>query len=147
MTVNRRIIPTFKKVVLTASAVFALMQCSEEEIIPAAEVPAVEEVSLTEATGETTISSLTITGIFTNLSGAKNCNCDYTVPADKEIIDGEELGIKPGNIICLAAKTKYANLEFINMEGTEENPIEIVNLGLTTTPLAEESLTANYENL
>ncbi|MBT1705697.1 hypothetical protein [Chryseosolibacter indicus] len=144
MTVKQRMIPTLKKVVLTASAVFALMQCSEEEILPEVKAPAAEQTSLTEANAETTISSLTITGLFTNLSAAKNCNCDYTVPADKEVIDGQELGIKPGNTICLSAKTKYGNLEFINMEGTEEKPIEIVNLGLTS-PLREESLTANYD--
>ncbi len=144
MIVNHKITPVLKKVMLTATAVFALMQCSEEEIVPAVTAPEVEVANI-EANAETLISSLTITGLYTNLSSAKNCNCNYTVPADQQIVDGAELGIKPGNTICLAAKTRYENLEFINMEGTEELPILIVNLG-ERTELADQSLTANSQD-
>ncbi|MBL7856253.1 MAG: right-handed parallel beta-helix repeat-containing protein [Cyclobacteriaceae bacterium] len=63
-------------------------------------------------------------------SQSNSCSaCTYVVPLRQHITDGKILGIKPGDIICLQASLKYGPLKFINIHGTEENPIIITNCG------------------
>jgi Right handed beta helix region len=59
--------------------------------------------------------------------------CTYVIPANKVIIDGDELNFEPGDVICLNSATSYLNLNFKNIVGTEENPIVIVNCGGVAT--------------
>jgi hypothetical protein len=56
------------------------------------------------------------------------CKCDYVVPV-KHVHDGEKLGLKPGDVICIQSGVKYGPLKFINLRGTAEKPITIVNCG------------------
>lgn len=89
-----------------------------------------EDVETTAASiSVSNIESLTITGSNTRLAeGTVDCSvCTFIVDSNTEIIDGLELGLKPGNIICLKSALKYGNLDFINLEGTEENPITIAH--------------------
>jgi hypothetical protein len=113
-----------KNILLAASALFIFSQCTEEEIVPndAQAAPATETVALnTEATG-----SMTISGIFTSYEDIKDCKtCTFVVPADLAVVDGKELGLKPGSVICLDKAIKYGDVDFINLEGTEANPIRI----------------------
>ncbi len=51
--------------------------------------------------------------------------CTYVVNSWKT--DGEELNIKPGDIICLDGNIEYNNLLFTNIKGTSEKPIIIKN--------------------
>ena len=51
--------------------------------------------------------------------------CTYVVADDIATIDGKELGLAPGSVICLDAAKKYGNLTFVNVDGTEEAPITI----------------------
>jgi hypothetical protein len=70
--------------------------------------------------------SLTIDGVNTVLSSTTDCkSCDYFVPEDATVVDGKELGIKPGQAICFKAGALYGNLRLINLEGEENNPIVI----------------------
>ena len=119
---------SMKKIFLAAaSALFVFTQCTEEEIVPnqAPAAPA-EQVSLpAEATG-----SMTISGIFTTYEEIKDCKtCTFVVPADLTVVDGKELGLKAGATICLDKAIKYGDVDFVNLEGTETNPIRI---GTTT---------------
>jgi hypothetical protein len=115
---------SMKNILLAASALFIFSQCTEEEIVPndAQAAPATETVALnTEATG-----SMTISGIFTSYEDIKDCKtCTFVVPADLAVVDGKELGLKPGSVICLDKAIKYGDVDFINLEGTEANPIRI----------------------
>ena len=114
---------SMKNILVAAFAVFSLTQCTEEEIVPArAEVSAVEAVNLPmQATG-----SMTITGVFTTYEDVEDCKtCTYVVPADVAIVDGKELNLKAGSVICLDKAIQYGNVDFVNLEGTEENPIRI----------------------
>lgn len=114
---------SMKNILVAAFAVFSLAQCTEEEIVPArAEVSAVEALQLPmQATG-----SMTITGVFTSYEDVEDCKtCTYVVPADVAIVDGKELNLKAGSVICLDKAIQYGNVDFVNLEGTEENPIRI----------------------
>jgi hypothetical protein len=60
----------------------------------------------------------------------KDCKtCTYIVSENEEVIDGQALGFKPGNIICLNKGIEYGNLEFVNFEGSVESPIIIATIG------------------
>ena len=112
-----------KTLLIAAFTVFTLSQCTEEEIVPQ-QAPAPAEATVVlpvEATG-----SMTISGVFTTYEDIKDCKtCTYTVPADLAIVDGKELNLKPGSVICLDKAIRYGDVDFVNLEGTEENPIRI----------------------
>ncbi|WP_133259617.1 right-handed parallel beta-helix repeat-containing protein [Pseudochryseolinea flava] len=59
------------------------------------------------------------------------CGCTYVVPANIHRIDGNVLGIKPGDVICLSSSINYLNLLFVNLTGTPSKPIIIKNCGGT----------------
>lgn len=112
-----------KNILVAAIAVFSLTQCTEEEIVPAqSEVSAAKTVDLPiQATG-----SMTISGVFTSYEDVEDCKtCTYVVPADRAIVDGKELNLKPGSVICLDQAVRYGDVDFVNLEGTEESPIII----------------------
>lgn len=114
---------SMKKILVAAFAVFTLAQCTEEEIVPAqAEVGAVEVAALpAQATG-----SMTISGVFTTYEDVADCKtCTYVVPADVAVVDGKELNLEEGAVICLDKAIKYGDIDFVNLEGSEENPIRI----------------------
>ena len=114
---------SMKNLLLAVFALFIFSQCTEEEIAPdQAEATQTEAVSLPiEATG-----SMTISGVFTSYEDIKDCTtCTFVVPADLAVVDGKELGLKPGAVICLDKAIRYSDVDFVNLEGTEENPIRI----------------------
>ncbi len=56
--------------------------------------------------------------------------CDFFVSISNESFgfDGEELGVKPGDIICLDGAIEYVRpILFKNIKGTEDNPVIITN--------------------
>jgi hypothetical protein len=112
-----------RKFVFAAFTVFALAQCTEEDIMPQqTAAPSEEEIEVTpEPTG-----SMTISGVFTSYEDIADCKtCTYVVPADLAIVDGKELGLKPGSVICLNKAIQYGDVDFVNLEGTEQSPIKI----------------------
>jgi hypothetical protein len=124
----KKVIPAIKKVMFTAAAVAVLMQCSEEETI----APAVTNDTVIEAASSnaTSVGSLTVTGSNTAFATVKDCKtCTYIVDESEQVIDGNVLGFKAGNIICLNKGVKYGNLEFVNIDGTVENPVIIATVG------------------
>jgi hypothetical protein len=126
-TTMRNNLMSMKNILFAAVTVFTFSQCTEEEIVPQqTETPAVEAVEVApEATG-----SMTISGIFTSYEEIADCKtCTYVVPADVAIVDGKELDLKPGSVICLDKAKQYGDIDFVNLEGSEESPIRI---GTTT---------------
>jgi hypothetical protein len=111
-----------KNMFFAFAAICFFASCQDEEIIGTSESAQTAAVS----TDESNVASLTISGENTELAEVVECtSCTYVVDANAETIDGEVLGLKPGNVICLNQALKYGNLSFINLQGTAENPILI----------------------
>ena len=116
-----------KKILFAAFTLFIFSQCTEEEVAPARpEAEAFETAALPAvATG-----SMTISGVFTSYEDIQDCStCTFVVPANLAVVDGAELELKAGAVICLDKAIKYGDVEFINLEGTEKNPIKIGTCG------------------
>lgn len=115
-----------KKLFFTLVAIGFLASCQDDEILAVAEDPQTTAASVTESE----IGSLTITGSNTQFAERVTCStCTFVVDPNAEIIDGQELGLKPGAVICLQTGVKYGNLEFTNLEGTADKPITIGTCG------------------
>ena len=125
-TMRNNLMP-MKTILFAVFTVFTFSQCTEEDIVPQQNpAPAAETVALpVEATG-----SMTISGVFTSYEEISDCKtCTYVVPADAATVDGKELNLKAGSVICLDKALQYGDVEFVNLAGTEANPIRI---GTTT---------------
>jgi hypothetical protein len=106
-----------------ASSVFFLASCQQEQEL--AQMSNDAQVAEAAATGSN-VPSLTITGENTNFVGAVDNNtCTYFIDATTKVVDGNELGLKPGDVICLDAAVKYSSLEFVNLIGSADAPITI----------------------
>ena len=103
-----------KRLTLTLSMFFLLIQCSEDELV--ADATSHENDSITSAAA---------------VSGCSTCT--YVVPANTSVVDGKTLNLKPGSVIGLNAAIKYKNLLFRNIVGTATQPIVIKNFGGTAT--------------
>lgn len=110
------------KIFFAAFTLFIFSQCTEEEIAPAPGAPSIEAAAMPEvATG-----SMTISGIFTSFEEIEDCKtCTYVVPKGATVVDGEELKLKAGAVICLDKSIRYGDVDFVNLEGTESKPIRI----------------------
>lgn len=65
-------------------------------------------------------------------------SCTYVVPAGVEVVDGEALGLKPGDVIGLSSEIKYGSIVFKNVVGSPDNPIVIRNCGGTAHIVATD---------
>lgn len=108
---RRRIRQFFKALGFAFTTTLLLAQCSDNDILE-------EETELTE-------------DLKTSAKSTSTCGCTYTVPSNKNLIDGRVLGIKPGAVICLSAANSYKNLNFQNIIGTATAPVTIKNCGGT----------------
>jgi len=59
---------------------------------------------------------------------SQDCHCDHIIPQE-HLIDGEELGYKPGDTLCLDASYDYGVMHWTNFKGQEGKPITIINCG------------------
>ncbi len=57
--------------------------------------------------------------------------CDYVVKG--YLTDGDKLGIKPGDVICLDGYKIYKALKFTNIKGTAQQPVVIRNCAAVAT--------------
>ena len=114
---------TMKNILFAAFTLFIFSQCTEEEIAPSQAQPSVDQAVVLP---EQPTGSMTISGVFTNYEDIADCKtCTYVVPADVTVVDGEELGLKAGSVICLDKAISYGDVDFINLIGTESKPIRI----------------------
>lgn len=116
-----------KKILFAAFALVVLSQCTDEEIVPTQiDASAVEAETIpSAATG-----SFTISGVYTIYESIEDCStCTFIVPAGLTEVDGLELNLKAGSVICLDKAIQYGDLTFTNLEGTEEKPITIGTCG------------------
>lgn len=114
-----------KNILFAACTLFIFSQCTEEEIAPRPEAPAAQAAAVMP---EVETGSMTISGVFTSFEEIEDCKtCTYVVPADASVVDGEELKLKAGSVICLDKALRYGDVDFVNLIGTESNPIRIGN--------------------
>ena len=120
----KMIAASMKKGIIAALAIMVMVSCSEETLV---EKPTEAEASpLTALVEEADVASLTVSGIYTEVSADVDCaSCTYKVPDNVRTVDGSELGLKPGSVICVDARRKLGEIEFVNMIGTENAPIII----------------------
>lgn len=105
-----------KKAFFTLTFLLVVLRCSDEQLVPDQQL----------------ISSTQLNTTTTDATGISDCSsCTYVVPADQRIIDGTALGLKPGSVIGLNANFNYGSLTFLNIIGTNDNPIIIKNCGGT----------------
>ncbi len=110
------------------TAVCLLSSCQDDEFTQVAEDTNTEIA----VAADDNVTSVTITGANTDFVSSVDCKtCTYVVDGNADVIDGLELGLKPGSVICLDAALKYRELTFTNLEGTEKEPIIV---GKTTFP-------------
>ena len=112
-----------KNFLFAAASIFFLSSCQQEQEF--ASVANNAETAQATVTGSN-VASLTITGENTDFVGAVDCStCTVIIDAKTKVIDGNELGIKPGDVICLDAAVKYGSIDFVNIVGTSEAPVTI----------------------
>jgi len=67
-----------------------------------------------------------LTSMLYPLGALGQCHCTYTVPLGGQP-DGNELGLQPGDTICLEGGVNYNRITFSNINGTPDKPIIITN--------------------
>lgn len=118
----------FRTTMFVFAAVCLLASCQDEQIQPQPLEQSTEIKTDEDGNLESNITSLTIMGENTVFLESVACaTCTYVVSKDTDVIDGNVLGLKPGSVICLDKRLKYGELTFLNLAGTEENPITIGN--------------------
>jgi hypothetical protein len=106
----------------------AATSCTPEETLVKPETAAPVADEPTDAPGVAETPSVTVSGAFIEYTDVPSCSdCTYLVPADASVVDGKELGIKPGDVICLRQGLTYKALEFVNVDGTQDNPIIVAH--------------------
>ena len=113
---------------LAVGLIITAASCTpEDELVAPTETP---EPAATTSASDETVGSVTISGEFTEFRDQQECStCSYVVPEDATVVDGAELGIEPGYVICLNKGLKYKPLEFVNVAGTADNPVVIATCG------------------
>ena len=114
-----------KTILPSALALFIFAQCNTEDPkVQKEQVTAETETIVNEE--DASVVSLTIDGIHTVISYIDDCKtCNYIVPENVSLVDGKEIGIKPGQAICLNENFRYGNLKLINLEVEANNPITV----------------------
>jgi len=121
MNVKMKFLSTLKCVLLLSFFISFSRCTNDDELIS----PTPENVS-TSSTSEPL--SISVSGIHEFSSSTVDCKaCQYIVPANTLLVDGETLGLQPGDFICLDAALKYGSLEFTNLKGEIDNPIVIAH--------------------
>jgi len=92
-----------------------------------------------------TLSLFVLAGMLKPNSSFAQCNCNFTIPAGTGTVqfDGVARGLKPGDVICLAAGVRE-RITFSNIVGTATNPVIIRNCGGKAEiggPLANSAIT------
>lgn len=115
--------PRIKATLLfSAISLFSLTNCTDNtELETATQAESVAAENDGEAAG-----SITIDGTYTVLTSTTNCSkCDFIVPENLAVVDAKQIGIQPGQAICLDAAIRYGNISIINVEGEPDKPVTI----------------------
>ncbi len=61
-------------------------------------------------------------------SSSGDCGCDHTITASQPYVNGESLGVRPGDVVCVKSG-QYPYLNLFNFKGSSSAPITIKNCG------------------
>ena len=61
-------------------------------------------------------------------AASNNCNCDHVITPSTAYADGQRLGVKPGDVVCIQAGD-YNYLNLFNFKGSSSAPITVKNCG------------------
>lgn len=124
---KKNLITSITKICVVFFLFLAFTQCSDEErmtILPEGNPPVASDSTATDSTAIEDPSTEPSV-VESNMSCS---SCTYVVPDDVSLIDGEKLGIKPGDVICFNGALSYTrNLTFERIVGTPENPVIVTN--------------------
>ena len=84
--------------------------------------------------------TLVVLGIlcFTALFAyADDCQCDHTLEKNNTHYDGQKMGVKPGDRVCISAGFR-THLRLKNFKGTASQPIVFINCGGVVTIVSDE---------
>src|SRR5690606_12067452 len=123
--ITKRFFRAAVQLVLFLTILAALTQCTDEEAMykPILKFP--DENPELDSIPPDSVSGDTIPG--DTIPDMAPPTMVYTVPENVRTIDGEALEIKPGAHIVLDASIQYGTLRFVNIVGTEAEPIIIRN--------------------
>ncbi len=76
----------------------------------------------------TFLSSLALTMSVATRGAAQDCQCDHTIPLGQDGATGADLGVQPGDVVCVEAGERPF-LTIDDFTGTESAPITIINCG------------------
>ncbi|WMJ73327.1 right-handed parallel beta-helix repeat-containing protein [Cytophagaceae bacterium ABcell3] len=66
--------------------------------------------------------------VYGQQQDADDCDCDHIIGTDMLFVDGEDLEVEPGDVVCvMAGERRYLGLR--NFKGAEGEPVTIVNCG------------------
>jgi hypothetical protein len=122
-----KITQNISRIFMVAILFVAAVSCTtQDDFVKPVEQP--EAVVATSDEGAADVASVTVSGAFTEYRDEDLCaSCTYVIPEDATIIDGAELKLEAGDVICLKKGVKYKAIELVNVEGTAEQPIIIGN--------------------
>ena len=63
-----------------------------------------------------------------NPTPSADCNCDHVITPANSYVNGQSLGVKPGDVVCVKAG-QYDYLNLFNFQGSANAPITIKNCG------------------
>lgn len=87
------------------------------------------ELQVTDNQGATNVDQVLVV-VEENPTPASNngCGCDHTITAANPYVNGESLGVKPGDVICIEAGN-YPYLNLFNFQGSIDQPLLFKNCG------------------
>lgn len=119
-----KVIKSVKALLVATTIIFTMVQCADEEIV--VQETLADDINTYANAEVVEVGSLSVSGLYTEIEGDVVCaTCSYLVDPKETTVDGKVIGLKPGSVVCLRKSLKYGALDFINMEGTEEEPIVI----------------------
>ena len=69
-----------------------------------------------------------LSALLPNLAFAQDCDCDHELQPGALTVNGDELGVQPGDRICVQAGA-YEFIRFESIQGTDAEPVVITNCG------------------
>lgn len=123
MKFKNTLLSPVRTIVLTVAAGWLTTACQENEFDEIANNAKTEITASEQVAGPT---SLTVVGENTIFVSGVDCKtCTFVVAEGATEVDGAELGLSAGSIICLKSGINYGDITFVNLNGTTEKPIII----------------------
>lgn len=132
----------FAQLWIACIVIVLFAQCQPDEEI----VPAIDESLVTEDSGIDSVETVPDTDADSITDLSVQGEITYVVHDTTMIVDGNEIGIQPGDIIGLQGGVTYGRLKFVNIVGTKENPVIIRNFDGVAEVYSDEGYGMKFEH-